>query len=404
MLAWWTAGIAMHIRTWGRRAQVSGTGAAVLVLIIAALIILYILFLPPEVREEILEGKEALRPGAPSGQEVFLLESPGRLDAVGQRVIEHSMPSIQLYSTTNAQLLHTVPSLYVKNGWFDKIEENVTFRVPDPALTSNVIFAFNTRVHEGRLRIKFGGETVFDDMVTTLNVEPILLPDEMLQESNTLTFSVGDVGWKFWHTNEFVIEDLTITGDVTDISTQQSKVVFLATATEKNNLEKASVRFFSDCDPDDVGILDVYLNGHNIFSSVPDCGTIRATEVSPTLLVSGENTLSFRTSKGAYLIDHISVTSELKEISNPTYYFEIQPAIFDEVVSGRAHLGLYFEFSNDIDQKRADIYVNGNPRAMDTRDRIWRLGIDPFINEGNNVIEIRPRSTLDIVNMRVALD
>ncbi len=396
--------MAMRFPTCNQRAQISGTGAAVLVLIIAALIVLYILFLPPEVREEILEGDGSTRPGVPSGQEVLLLESPGRLDSISQRTIEHSMPSVQLYSTTNAQLLHTVPSLYVKNGWFDKVEENVTFRIADPALTSNVIFAFNTRVHEGRLRIRSNGETVFDDDISTLNVEPILLPKETLEQNNTLTFSVGDVGWRFWRTNEYVIEDLTVTGDVTDISTQQSKVVFLATATEKNNLEKASVRFLADCKPADVGILDVYLNAHNIFSGVPDCGTIRSTEVSATLLVSGENTLSFRTGKGAYLIDHISVASELKQISHPTYYFEIPPAIFDEVASGRAHLGLYFEFSNDIDQKRADIYVNGHPRAMDTRDRVWRLGIDPFVNEGNNVIEIRPRSTLDIVNMRVALD
>ena len=37
----------------------SGTGAATLVLIIGGLIILYILFLPADVREELLEGNDS---------------------------------------------------------------------------------------------------------------------------------------------------------------------------------------------------------------------------------------------------------------------------------------------------------------------------------------------------------
>lgn len=400
MFVWDTIGTLMRFR----RAQMSGTGAAVLVLIIAALIVLYVLFLPPDVREELLEGESASRATGQAGQEVLLLESPGRLDYITQGTIEHSMPSLQLYSTTNAALLNIVPSLYIKNGWFDNLEENVTFTLDDPELTGNVIFAFNTKVHKGRLQIRFNGNVIFDKEVTTLNVEPIPIPNDALRRKNVLTFSVSDVSWKFWGTNEYAIEDLTITGDITDISTQQSSVVFLVTATEKNNLEKAAVRFFADCNPAKVGILSVYLNDHNIMSSVPDCGMLRPIEVSPTLLVGGENKLSFRTTKGAYLIDHISVVSNLKKISHPTYYFELSPVVFDEVVANRVRLGLYLEFSNDIDQKRVDIYVNGHPRAVDTRDRLVRIGIDPFINEGNNVIELRPRSTLDIVNMRVAFD
>ena len=65
-----------------KKAKPSGNAAAVLVAIIAALIVIYILFLPPAERQALLEG-EVNETGAliaEGGNITLLSESPGRLD------------------------------------------------------------------------------------------------------------------------------------------------------------------------------------------------------------------------------------------------------------------------------------------------------------------------------------
>ncbi|MBI4150003.1 hypothetical protein HY488_01215 [Candidatus Woesearchaeota archaeon] len=387
----------------GRKAQTSGTGAAVLVAIIAALIVLYILFLPPESREELLEGKPQYGQGPSGAGQPLLLATPGRLDYLPQKEIEHTVPPITLFSTTNTVVLKSVSTLYVKNAWFDKVVGMVTFSISDLPNTDNVYLSFNAKTHTGRLSITLNGQEVLNNEITTLNVEPIRLSKDLLQAENTLEFKVSDVGFAFWRSNEYALENVRVTGDVTDITTREARAVFLVTATEKDNLEGAFLRFFPDCRPEEAGILDVYLNDHNVFSSVPDCGYLREIEISPTLLNQGENTIRFRTNRGAYLIDTITLKSKLKEAGYPTFYFEVPPDLFAAAQTGAANIVLSMEFPDDIELKRAELFINGHQRGLDTRERVFTLGINPFVQRGNNVIEIKPRTTMDIVNLRVTV-
>ena len=386
-----------------RNAQTSGTGAAVLVAIIAALIVVYILFLPPENREQLLEGRTSTQPGSGSGQPL-LLATPGRIDYLAEKDIEHTLPPVSLFSSTNAVALKSIATLYAKNAWFDKVSGNGSFSVPDLAHTDEVYLSFNVKSHSGRLIISLNGHEVFNDDVQTLNVEPIRLSKDLLQGENVLEFRISDVGFRFWQSNEYALEGVQITGDVTDISTQEAKSVFLITATEKDNIERAFMRFFPDCRPEEAGILDVYLNTHNIFSSVPDCGFLRELEISPTLLNQGENTITFRTNRGAYLIDTILIKSELKEAAYPTFYFEIPDDLFAAVRAGSANIVLSIESPDEVEYKKAEIFINGHQRGLDTRERVFTLGINPFVQPGNNVIELKPRTTLDIVNLKVTVE
>lgn len=386
------------------KAQASGTGAAVLVAIIAALIVVYVLFLPPATREELLNDQAGYGPGAPGGAgQPLLLATPGKLDYLPQTEIEHTLPPLNLFSTTNAIVLKSIATLYVKNAWFDKVVGTVTFSIPDLANTDNVYLSFTVKTHMGRLLILLNGQEVFNDEITTLNVEPIRLSKDLLQDENALEIKVSDVGFAFWRSNEYAFESLRVTGDVTDVSTREAKSVFLVTATEKDNLERAFLRFFPDCRPEEAGTLDISLNDHQIFSSVPDCGYLREIEIAPTLLNQGENTLVFTTNRGAYLIDTITIKSQLKEIGYPTFYFEIPPDLYAAAQMGSAAIVLSMEFPDDVEKKRAELFINGHQRGIDTRDRIFTLGLNPFVQRGNNVIEIKPRTPLDIVNLRVTI-
>jgi len=386
-----------------KKAQVSGTGAAVLIAVIGALIILYILFLPPETREELLEGKQAPGVGV-SDVEPLLIASPGRLDYLAQNEIEHSLAPVNLFSTTHAQIIKTVSSLYIRRGWFDKTTANFTFAIGDMPNTDNVLLGFNVKQHKGRLIVKFNGQEVFNSEIKGLNVDPIRLSDELLREKNNVEFSVSGVGFRFWETNTYDIEGVKVTADVTDITTQEAKEMFLVTATEKDASERASLRFYPDCTAGKVGILNIYLNNHNIYSAIPDCGMMRLLEISPTVLTQGENTLLFRTSKGAYLVDSIVLKTELKELTYPTFYFELDEPMHAAIWNNEVSLKLYMDFPDDVEYKKAEVYVNGHLQGIDTYDRTFTMDLSPFVNIGNNVIEVKPKTTLDIPNLRVYLE
>jgi len=383
-----------------KKAQTSGTGAAILIMIIAVLLVVYILLIPPAEREKLLEGESGVS-GVSYANKTLLLTSPGRLDYLAQDKIEHPISTVSLYSTTSASLLKSVSTIYIKNAWFDKKPFNFSFMLDDLTNTDNVLLGFNVNDCQGMLIIKLNGFEIFNSEITTLNTDPIKLPKDQLKKENVLEFEVSPVGFKFWGVNEYSLEKIRVSADVTDITTREAKQTFLVTTTEKENAEKMILRFFSDCKPAETGILNIYLNGHSIFSAAPDCGILRTLEIAPTSLISGENELHFQTNKGAYVIDSIMLKTELKEMTYPTYYFEVEDDTYSYVSSGDFKLRLRMEFPDDVEQKKADIYVNGHLNDLYTTQRVYELTLNPFINSGNNVIEIKPKSTLDVVNLKV---
>ena len=137
---------------------------------------------------------------------------------------------------------------------------------------------------------------------------------------------------------------------------------------------------------------------------MPDCGILRSMEISPHYLLSGENTLIFRTSKGRYLIDNLIVKSELKELTYPTYYFEINESIHEEVIDDKLDATLYLMFPDDIEKKKAELIINTHKTGLNTGDEDYSLNIDHYLREGSNVVEIRPKTTLDVVELRVVLE
>ncbi len=381
------------------KAQTTGTGAAVLILLIAVLIIIYILFLPPQTRQELLDQPSPSQPGAVFKE--LLIASPGRVEVLDSGAIEHTLPAVNLFSTTNAAILKSVPSLYVKHGWLDTQSANFTFALEDPQHTDNVLLSFTPRHSRGRLIIRLNNYEIFNGALGAV-VEPVRLPAELLNEVNVLSFEASGVGLRFWSTNDHAIESLKLTGEITDVKTQEARAVFHVTSTEKNNINRVFLKFLPDCIQSQSGVLEIFLNNHNLFSAVPDCGVLRSMELAPEYLISGENALIFKTSRGVYVVDLISVKSQLKEISYPAFYFEITPVVHDALLRGGI-VELTLEFTNDIDVKRADLFINGHARSISTTESIVVLPITSFVAKGNNVIEIRPRTTLNIVNVRVVV-
>ena len=392
-----------------KRAQTDGTRAAVLVAIITLLLIFYILFLPPEEREALL-GDEGLDPTTPGigtptiTERTLLLANIGRLEYYNPQGFDHFVPSINLFAAAEAQVLSSQNPFTVRNGWFDKGTKNITFTVSDLENTDNVLLSFNARQRKGRLKIRLNGISIYEFEISQLNAPPIRLDKELLTERNTLEFSVSGVGPRLWRTNEYSLEVVKIVGDITDLSRQQSRNIFTISSTEKFNMERATLQFYPQCEPSQVGVLEILINNRKVYESIPDCNSINLQELSISDLNAGSNNIAFMARKGNYRIDQILVDTDLREVSSFIDYFELKDKDFEDVLDGTRSVVLEIQFVDDGKKKRAELNINGHLAFLNQQEPVYFRNIDPFVGSGNNYLEIRPAGTLDIVELRVTVE
>ena len=328
-----------------RKAQGSGaSGAATLVAIIAGLIILYILFLPPQERAALLDGEagNGARPvGVQTGgyidgnniviqdlKGIVFEDSPGKIDYTALGEFEHPLPPFTLFKTTDAKVLQEINPFYVKNGWFDKKSFNTTFMLTDLRNTENVMLSFVLGKHSGVLSISLNGIPIYEFEEQGVNPKPVSLRNELLKQENILEFSVSKVGAEFWKTNEYSFNEVKITGDITDRSKEKSTNTFYITKNEGENLERAYLRFLPECNIGTTGLLTIEINDRLGFQGIPDCGQMNEIELGTDIINIGKNKIEFITDKGSYLVDRIMVKTELQSTAIPVYYFELEPKLF----------------------------------------------------------------------------
>jgi len=387
----------------------SAGGAAALVAVIGLIITLYIVFLPPDDRVDLLDASRIDDNNDGSkhidGNRTLLLEFPGRLDKRVKDDFEHNIPPVYLFRTTEASELKAVSSLTVSSGSFDKQFPSFEFTVDDLTKTDNLLFTFAAPTRSGELTINLNGRTIFQQEVSTQNPSPITLSKDYLSARNTLEFFVDDVGWQFWKTNKYVLENMRIIGQITDDSRQESRNVFIMTDEEFFNVEEAQIIYNPECIPFDTGVLNVWLNNNVLFSGVPDCGSFNKRDIPLNMFERGENTLVFKTERGSYLIDNIEIRTETEEEEFPVYFFFINDTLFEEVENNTLHAKVTFDFFDDRRLKQGRLLVNQRLKSFSTRDKNVTIRINALILRGNNGIRIEPESDeLDILRMEVFLE
>ncbi|MBU3941843.1 MAG: hypothetical protein KKF74_02930 [Nanoarchaeota archaeon] len=390
--------------------KAQGTNAASatgFVALIVGLIVLYIIFLPPEERANLLgENETAEEEGVSveAEENILLLEYPGRIDYLKEKEYEHDISAFKLYKTINAQEIDIINPFVVRHGLFDEVKKEAPFKISDLKNTENVLLSFTAKKYNGLLTIKLNGVNIFESEITTSSPKPIKLKKDYLEEDNMLEFSVSGTGVKFWSTNIYSLDDIRIVGDVADISRQESKNIFFISENEKLNLERAKLRFLPQCKPEDVGKLDILINYQNVFSGVPDCGGINVYSFSTNVLYSGDNNIVFKTDKGSYLIEQIKVQTSLRELIYPTYYFEINETTIEKIKGNTYDAVLSIEFVNDKKDKEMNLNINNRMTSVDTEEAKYLKKVDEYLREGNNFIKIEPLSMLDIIELKVELE
>lgn len=309
----------------------SSSSAAAFIAILTVLIILYILFLPPDIREELLNERS---PGSdyydntPQTKTTTLLrETIGRITYYKDTEKYYDIPTVRISTPVSGQLLKTVPSFFIKNSLFDKEQAKYTTTfITDTTATENVVLSFNVKEHTGPLKITLNGREIFNGEVNNNKIITIQKSD--LNNNNELIFSVPNPGVAFWVANKYLIENLQITGDVTDFSNSYAIQKFVLTKTEKDSLKEVFFYFRPVCSISEVGNLQISINGETIYNSVADCGTRSFVVLDKNNIYSGANELRFSTKKGSYLLDNLKVKISLEKPAYKTYYFDINKEYF----------------------------------------------------------------------------
>ncbi len=397
----------------GKKGQYpDGSKAAVLVAIITLIVILYVLFLPPQDREDLLKGTTSNNGNnnnddGDSGSSTrvnntFLMVHPGTLDIIDDTEVEHNIPTFSLSAKVQPTVLKKADSISMLNGWFNTKVYSTSFDIADLTNTASPIISFNVKQGKGILTITLNGKEIYSGLAEGTTTVPLEKAD--LKEKNNMTFSVSSVGIKFWSTNTYVLEGVQIVADVLDKNSLESRSVFIITSTEKSNIDTAYLRFFVDCLSQEKGKIDVLINDNSLYSSAADCGSPQKIDLAPKNLYSGENTITFRANSGSYLLDQIMVKATLKKIVYPTYFFKISHNDFTDIDNNDKDMRLSIEFTDDVDYKKADIYVNGHLIHLDQRDLNYTKMIDSFLKEGDNALELIPKTRLNVLTLKLEIE
>ena len=384
----------------------AAVGAAFLLAVIAGAIILFIVLMPPAERAELLgEPTSTTSSGITTTKTALnlLTVSPGRIDFISQREIEHPLPSINIFTRTEALSLAEKGRIYVKHSLFSEENSILRFTVEDLSQVKNVLLSLQPKNVEGNLIITLNGEAIFNSPLEG-DFAPLSISSSQLQTENELIFSVSSPGGAFWKTNEALLENVIVVGDLTSTENQESLRRFLISETEKDNLEKIILRFQPVCAYGEVGRLVIFLNGREIYASIPDCDIASVLlEIAPEQIMGGENQLIFRSEKGDYFISHILIKSELKDVEYPVYYFELSESDYDKVESGDYNLQIQANFVETTSIKKGEFVFNGHVKNFETKKLTYTIDMSEDIVSGTNSLQLRPLRTLEIRELKVDL-
>lgn len=384
--------------------------AAVLIAVIAALIIGFIVLIPPADRAELLGEEVTTTSSSDDDLEESVVDKnllsvdPGRIDYLAQREIEHPLPVVNIYTRTESKVLAEKNLAYIKKGVFSEENTEFSFSIPDLQHTEDVLLSLSVEDLEGRLIVTLNGEEVYNAEAVKGPIRPIALSKNLLQQQNVLTFAVSSPGIAFWATNEGILKDLKIVADVTSVEAQSSRNTFLISETEKKNLEKVVLRFQPECKYGEAGKLSITINGEEIYNGLPDCDlAMIPIEFSAGSVYQGENRIIFYTERGTYLLSHVSIESELKELEFPTYYFELSHEEYEDVMDETRRVRLQMDFVDVVTRKRGDLVFNGHLDHFDTKEVSYTVDLSEDVVRGNNALKIKPKKTLEVRELKIDL-
>ena len=394
--------------------------AAAVILIIGLLVVIYIIALPEDLREDILEGEDVdlddydFNNGGSSSdngddeddngkdKETLIFRNPGILVPSGIEDEEKEFASANLFVTTEVDRQKLSNSLTVSSSLFGEKTEEVEFAVDNKAGLERLNLYFNIREAKGDLIIYLNGRIIFDGAVN-VNDLPLEIPVTNLRARNRLKFKASDVGYAFLSKNKYSLKDIEL---VKEFNLEHKQELRKFEISRAEALKDAELRFFVNCLElnIDQGVLKVYLNRKNVFFGKVVCDASQVKfDISEDDFIDGTNYLTFEVDKGNYVVEQIRLDYEFDEGVHPLYFFTIDEDQFEDIEDEDTEVKLKLTFDNDEDRKRADIRLNDRTIYLDVNDDTFKKDITNLINEGENFIKIFAKNEFEIVQLEVYL-
>ncbi|MFH1209195.1 MAG: hypothetical protein V1663_00180 [archaeon] len=385
-----------------KRAQVtSGSSIAVFIFLFALFMVLYILLLPPEDRNALLYNTTQTNvTGTGTGSSDLLLKvNPGIIKAESSDQIVHEINSINLYLKNEPVSSDLANSMYISKSIFSEDNRQLVFNVEDlENLDRASLYALVTE-GKGNLIVNLNGVEIYNEKA--IGLVNIILPTDLLSESNSLTFKVSSPGWNIFGNNYYNLRSIKIRQNYELTNNKESRNVLLSEQ-EKGDGE---LNYILYCNKIEGGArLRIFLNNKEINNEIINCNTAEKTiEIDKEDLEKGSNTLMFEIDKGDYVFSDIKLKVGSKEGGSISYKFSLSKAQYDNVLSEDKFVMLYFDFNDDED-KKATLNVNGDEFSLETSDISYKYDISNYVKEGSNFFKITPLNEFNIDELRINLE
>jgi len=398
---------------WSKNGQ-SANRTGLMIILITVVLIIYILFIPPDAREDLLNSQNPPSPGENGEQgesylvvERFLNQQVGQLDYISRNRERYSIPAHTVSTSVDGTTIQQRESLSVKRTLFDEEQRSIQFSI-NKDVTEDIILSFKVNEGRGKLLTELNGEEIYEEQLKKGNSPPIRInSDELRDGENTITFKTDSPGITFWRANQYNLENIAVTGDVQDVSQQAVRQELYVQPDDIENIERTRIQYVPVCDEDEVSSFEIRMNNFRLFQGVPDCNVINTIQFNPDAVFSGDNEIITRVETGNVLVDNFELTTYFQDTQSKQYFFTVPQKYF---FTENGETQLYEEYLAELDlvftnneEKRVNLYINGRLHTINTRESRLTKNVTEDLIPGSNAIEIEPVEDLTISRLQLNL-
>jgi hypothetical protein len=375
---------------------------SVVIILIAFMLLGYIILLPEESRNELLDLEptdlDSNSDGGIGGN-TLLSEAPGAVTSLKSATKTRELEPMRLYSVSEQATQTLAASLTVSRGLFQNNKKTLTFDSEHLEDLEDLSLLFFISESKGDMTIELNEQIVFEGRLTSSQL-PLDLPiKDLNEEDNTLTLSVDSPGINVFSPNYYIMQDIKLIEDYRVADTVSTRTF---SVDKPGDVVTASLSYFITCNTDDQGILTISLNNREVFADRVFCEYLTQRELALNDdYLQKTNTLRFEISEGDYNIEEVEIEVKTKSEDFPTFNFDVSTELYDLVESGEKEVIMKLSFSDETSEKAAEVLVQEFSFAFDTENNDYQKDISSMLDNGANSITIKPETSFEIDNIKV---
>lgn len=383
-----------------KKGQTKGAGgAATLVLLVAVFILLYIILIPSEDRNELLDHDSSdttVEPFDRLPEQVLLQSQPGEIIADADGTIKHEMLPVLLFLRDKPEVQTLATSLTIENSLFGSKDHTLTFNIEDQTNLKDTALFFYVQQADGNLQVTLNDNIVYDQEVRPLEVERIILPtDKVGLGENTLKLSVNK---GIFGSNSYELNTIEIRNNFEVENRVEERSIDLELPVSESKLTYSLF-----CKSDSITTtLTIFVNNKEQFDGIVPCTSTQSLDINTDVLIEGQNSILFEIDRGEYQISNIVLNTKSDKQRGWSSSFFVASDTYSDIRSESKEVSLMLELSGKK-KKEADIKVNGELIILDTDRGSYETFITSLIKKGTNTISVDPFDNFRIDDLVVKL-